>query len=65
MRLGWRVHLLGPLYLGGTLWRSKRRRRGPVYHGQVGSWKCHHDHRTPEAARECAQREARRRAAVR
>jgi hypothetical protein len=61
MRLVWRAHLGGPLYLGGTLWRSKRRRRGRVYHGRAGSWTCPHDHRREDTAIACAQREARRR----
>jgi hypothetical protein len=66
MRLSWRDHLLGPLYAGGTIWRSKPRRRGPVYHGTLpDGWKCPHDHRSEDAAIACAHREARRRAAVR
>lgn len=66
MRLGWRVRLAGPLYLGGTLWRSnRRRRRAPVWHGTLpGGWggrgRCPHDHRRRDTAETCARREARR-----
>lgn len=61
-RLGWHVHLLGPFSIGGTAWRSKPRRRGPVYHGTLpGGWKCPHDHRRPDTAQACADREASRR----
>lgn len=62
MRLGWRVHLLGPFYLSDTIWSSKRRHHGPVYHGSLPGWKCPHDHRREDTAKACAQREARRRA---
>jgi hypothetical protein len=60
MRIGWRIPLPGPFYLGGTLWRS-RRRRGRVYHGTLPGWRCHHGHRSEGAAIDCAQRETRRR----
>jgi hypothetical protein len=60
MRIGWRIPLPGPFYIGGTVWRSKRRRRG--YHGTLPGWKCEHVHRTRTAAEECANRELRRRA---
>lgn len=62
MRLGWRVHLLGPLYVGGTVWQSRRRRRPMVYHGTLPGWQCPHDHRREDTAVACAQREQRRRA---
>jgi len=44
---------------------SRTYRRSPTYHGTLrlpdgSSWSCHHQHRTPEAARECAQKYARR-----
>jgi len=58
MRLGWRIGLPGPFYLGGTIWRSRRR----GWHGTLpDGWKCHHQHRSQEAAVECAQNEERRR----
>jgi hypothetical protein len=60
MRLGWRIHLLGPFSVGGTVWRS-RRRRGRVYHGTLPGWKCPHSHSRMDLAVACAQREARRR----
>lgn len=61
MRLGWHVHLLGPFSLSGTVWRSKRRRHAVVYHGMVDGRKCPHNHRRPDTAEACAEREARRR----
>lgn len=61
MRLGWRVHLFGPLYVGGTIWRSRRRRR-QVWHGTLpDGWRCPHNHRRPDTAQACADREAQRR----
>lgn len=59
MRIGWHIPLPGPFSIGGTVWRSKRRRRG--YHGTLPSWKCPHNHSRPDLAEACAQREARRR----
>jgi hypothetical protein len=60
MRIGWHIPLPGPFSVGGTLWRSKpRRRRG--YHGTLPGWKCPHNHSRPDLAEACAQREARRR----
>jgi hypothetical protein len=62
MRIGWHIPLPGPFSIGGTLWRSKsRRRRG--YHGTLPGWKCPHNHSRPDLARACANREAARRAA--
>jgi hypothetical protein len=61
MRITWSLPLPGPFRIGGTLWRSKRRPRGKTWHGTLPGWKCHHDHRTVEAARECAAREQRKR----
>jgi len=58
MRIGWHIPLPGPFSIGGTVWRSKRRRRG--YHGTLPSWKCPHNHSRPDLAEACAQREARR-----
>lgn len=60
MRLGWHIHLLGPFSLGGTIWQS-RRRRAPAYYGTLPGWQCPHDHRRPDTAKACADREARRR----
>lgn len=62
MRLGWSIPLPGPFRLSGTIWRSKRRRRG--YHGTLPGWKCPHLHSRQDLAVACAQREARRRAAA-
>lgn len=63
MRLGWHVHLFGPFSVGGTIWRSKRRRsRRRVYHGTLPGWTCPHNHTRPDTARDCANAEARRRA---
>ncbi len=59
MRLGWRIPLPGPFYLGGTVWRS--RPRGRVYHGTLPGWRCPHNHRREDTAVACAQREERRR----
>lgn len=53
MRLGWHVHLLGPFYLGGTIWQSKRRRRYPIQD-------CGHAHRTKQAYVDCKMRTWRR-----
>jgi hypothetical protein len=62
MRLGWSIPLPGPFRLGGTIWRSRpRRRRTSVYHGTLPGWKCPHDHRRPDTAQACARREATRR----
>jgi hypothetical protein len=62
MRIGWRIPLPGPFYLGGTVWQSKRHRpRRDVYHGTLPGWKCPHDHRRMDTAVDCARREARRR----
>lgn len=43
---------------------SRRRRRVPAYHGRATlpdgrKWKCHHNHRTSEAAAECAAKHLR------
>ena len=71
MRLGWSIPLPGPFRLGGTIWRSKPRRRKhrgparPVYHGRLPGWKCPHNHSREDLALECAQREAKRRGAAR
>lgn len=62
MRLGWSIPLPGPFRLSGTIWRSKRRRRG--HRGTLPGWKCPHLHSRAELAIACAQREARRRAAA-
>jgi len=71
MRIGWHVRLLGPIGVGGTIWRSKRRRsrsrRAPYWHGTLpGGWggkgTCPHNHQREDLATACAQREARRRA---
>jgi len=59
MRLGWSIPLPGPFYLGGTIWRSRPRRRG--YHGTLRGWRCAHNHQRPDTAIACAQREQRRR----
>jgi hypothetical protein len=56
MRLGWRIPLPGPFSVGGTLWRSKPRRRGKTWHGTAPGWRCPHNHRTQEAAQACARR---------
>jgi hypothetical protein len=58
---------IGPLRASVPLTGSRRRRsRAKTYHGTPqlaggGKWKCHHEHRTPEAAQACADREAKRR----
>lgn len=63
MRLGWSIRVLGPIRLSGTLWRSKpRSKRRTVYHGQLPGWQCPHNHTREDTARECARREAKRRA---
>lgn len=67
MRIGWRIPLPGPFYLAGTVWRSRGRhaRRRPAYHGTLPGWQCPHDHRRPDTATACAQREERRRGHLR
>lgn len=64
MRLGWSIPLPGPFRLSGTVWRSKRRRKGRVYHGTLPGWKCPHNHTREDTAVACARREARRRTAM-
>lgn len=66
MRLGWRKHLLGPFYLGGTIFQTRRRRRprAQTYHGTLPGWQCVHEHRRPDTATACAQREERRRSGL-
>jgi len=59
MRLGWRIPLPGPFSLGGTLGRSRRRRRG--WHGTLPGWRCPHNHSRPDLAKACADRELARR----
>ena len=49
MRIGWRIGLPGPFYIGGTVWRSRRRRRYPVL-------ECGHAHRTRQAYLRCPDR---------
>lgn len=63
MRLYWHKHLFGPFGIGGTIWRSKRRRRRqPVWHAQLpDGWRCPHDHRREDTADACRDRELRRR----
>jgi hypothetical protein len=62
VRLGWRIGLPGPFYLGGTVLRSRSRRpRLRVYHGTLPGWKCPHNHTRMDTAVACAQREPRRR----
>lgn len=61
MRLGWDVHLFGPLYLSDTIWRSRRRPRGKVWHGTLPGWNCPHNHTREDTAVECARREQQRR----
>lgn len=63
MRLGWSIPLPGPFFLSGTVWRCRPRRRPRRgFHGTLPGWECAHDHRRPDTALECAQREERRRA---
>jgi hypothetical protein len=62
MRIGWSLPLPGPFRLYGTLWRSRRRTR--TYHGTLpDGWRCPHNHQREDTAIDCANREARRRAA--
>jgi hypothetical protein len=62
MRIGWRIPLPGPFYLGGTVWQSKRHRpRRPAFHGTLPGWECPHFHTRPDTAKACADREAGRR----
>lgn len=49
MRIYWSLPLPGPFRIGGTLWRSKRRRRYPVLD-------CGHAHRTRQAYERCPYR---------
>jgi hypothetical protein len=66
MGLGWRIRLGGPFYIGGTIFRTRRRKKGSnrkVYHGTLASgWKCQHNHSREDLAKACAERELRRRA---
>jgi hypothetical protein len=60
MRLGWRIPLPGPFSLGGTIWRSKPRRRSVrVYHGTYGGKQCPHNHHRPDTAQDCGDAMAR------
>lgn len=52
MRLGWRIGLPGPFSIGGTLWRSKPKRRYKVL-------SCGHAHRTEQAYLNCKDRKTR------
>jgi hypothetical protein len=63
MSLYFRIPLPGPFGYSKRIGGRKRRRRSsqPAYHGTLPGWQCHHNHRTQEAARECADQEARRR----
>jgi hypothetical protein len=66
MRVGWRVPLIWPFYVGGTVWQSKPRRRTqaqqlPVYHATLPGWECQHNHRSQRSADVCADRERRHR----
>lgn len=62
MRLGWFIPLPGPLFLSGTLLRSRRgRHHAKVWHGTLPGWQCPHNHRRPDTAKACADRQARRR----
>ena len=56
MRIGIR---LGPFWVSSS--GRRRRRKGKTYTATAGDWRCHHAHRTPEAARECAARNGPRR----
>ena len=58
MRIGWRIPLPGPFYLGGTVWQSKRR-NAPYYSGTLPGWKCPHHHRREDTAVACARRQER------
>lgn len=61
MRLGWAIPLPGPLFLSGTVLRSRRgRHHRRCWHGTLPGWQCRHNHRTIGRARACADREARR-----
>jgi hypothetical protein len=62
MRLGWRIPLPGPFYLGGTIWRSRRHSRRPFYTGTLpDGWRCPHRHTREDKAIECRDKELRRR----
>jgi len=50
MRLGWRIPLPGPFFLGGTVWRS-RRRYVPADYWTHGT--CTIRHRSQGAADRC------------
>jgi hypothetical protein len=63
MRLGWHVHLLGPFGVGGTIWQSRRRRRGRVFHGTLPNGRpCPHNHRRQDTADDCTLSSLRRHA---
>jgi len=70
VRIGWHIPLPGPFSIGGTVWRSKSRRRRSRtrrrtaaarrgYHGTLPGWTCPHNHSRPDLAEACAQRYAR------
>lgn len=64
MRLGWRIPLPGPFYLGGTVWQSQRP-RAKRWHGTLpDGWRCPHGHLREDTATECARKEVRRRMAA-
>lgn len=66
MRIGWRIPLPGPFYVGGTVWRSRQRGRRFWWHGVIldsanhraCTWQCPHDHRRSDTAYDCAARRA-------
>jgi len=56
MRLGWRIPLPGPFYLGGTIWQSHRRPAEYWTANGPDGWKCPHHHRREDTAVECSRR---------
>ena len=53
MWFGWHIPLPGPFSVGGTIWRSRRRRRRrKVWHGEIKAirWQCPHNHQRQDTA---------------
>jgi hypothetical protein len=61
MRLGWRIGLPGPFSIGGTLWRSKRRRpRKRYFYGYLADGShCPHHHTRVDTAQACTRKNKR------
>ena len=53
MRLGWSIHLPGPFYVSGTIWRSHHQHG---YQRKYPILPCGHAHRSQRTYDECLRR---------